>query len=705
MSALLGRDLLNLMSAERVETRPIDIIVPFYKNAQLVAPLFQSLAQLQDELAGLCCSIIAINDSPDDRELERCLRGARDALSSIVPCELKENEQNIGFVQSVNNALSKSLAQRHDVLLLNSDTIVFPGAVTEIRKTAYRDPMIGFVSPRSNNATICSLPHQEEFRALEPAESHAIFLELSRYLPDFHFVPTAVGFCLFIKFEILDEFGLFDGVYGQGYNEENDLIMRANRCGYRAALANHAFVYHIGESSFSVSESPKQVREETNAALLSTRYPEYISNIGKYLESAHYQAECLLTGLLPDRDGRLDLLFDFSSVGPYYNGTFEASKEILSRAVNTWGDFNIHVMVSEEAKRFHGLDRLERVFFVPADTGRKFALAFRFGQPFEHEQLLRMSRIAALNVYGMLDPIAFDCLYLNGVDLDAIWGTVFNHADGVIYISDFVREQFHRRFRVRPGLHEKVAYLSLDCADYPGGNQPQSAPGSYILIIGNAFAHKRVPATVDALSHAFPREKIVVIGLRDDSRQNVISYQSGDLSKDRMEQLMRGASFVVFPSTYEGFGIPVVESLAYGKPVLARSIPVMHDIRGKLDSRENLILYSSTRELIERLKQGFPKWHTNGARPGEHRASGWDVTTQQVGNLLREVVHAASFQDVLVPRLLHMRLLERQHSEQISAILRQREAWIQEIYRSWSWRLTAPIRQIGGAFLRMRGKQ
>ena len=108
--------------------------------------------------------MIAINDSPDDDELKPLLRQAVADLSAVVPCRVIENAQNIGFGRSVNGAASESVANRHDVILLNSDTIVFPGAIAELQRVANLDPMIGFVSPRSNNATICSFPPQPEFQ-------------------------------------------------------------------------------------------------------------------------------------------------------------------------------------------------------------------------------------------------------------------------------------------------------------------------------------------------------------------------------------------------------------------------------------------------------------------------------------------------------------------------------------------------------------
>jgi GT2 family glycosyltransferase/glycosyltransferase involved in cell wall biosynthesis len=708
--------------------RSLDVVIPFYRNPGLVAPLFKSLREIQEELRELSCHVVAINDSPDDGELKRVLAKAISDLAPIVPSRLIENERNLGFVRSVNLAARQAVANGNDVLLLNSDTIVFPGALREISKTAWSDPLIGFVSPRSNNATICTFPQQHEFQDLDPNESHLIFQQLSRYLPESHLVPTAVGFCLFIKQEVLDEFGYFDEAYGQGYNEENDLVMRANRCGYRAALANRGFVYHVGESSFSISSSPKKILEEKNAEILKSRYPEYTPSVNKYFQSEHYQAECLLTGLLPNREGRLDVVFDLTSVGPYHNGTFEACKEILFRAAKIWRQFNLFVMASEEAVRFHHLDELERVFIVPPSINRKFALALRFGQPFSYEHLFHMSRMAVLNVYGMLDPIAYDCLYLNNVDLDTIWGAVFDHADGVIYISDFVEDQFRRRFRIRHGLQELVAYLSLDYRDYTSEPATGDSEGSYILVIGNSFAHKRVPATVDALSSAFPREKIVVLGVANEQRQNVISYQSGHLSEKQMDRLLREARIVIFPSVYEGFGFPVVRSLAYGKPILARSIPTNQAIREKLGAYENLILYSSTRELVEKLRRGFPKWSRDSGCGGN--SGGWEEITEKIGQFLCGLTRSVSFNDVLLPRLKHMRLLEEKQSassraraalkvhfsaspaasngigsdRSLTLAPEDPDARIADIYRSWSWRLTAPMRSLGSAYLRLRNR-
>lgn len=709
------KELLFFTEPMAMAHRAVEILVPFYGNPHLAASLFGSLGAVGDELRMARCCMLAVNDSPDDAALKTVLCREVVRLSVFVPCEVIENPRNLGFVRSVNTALRVCLERRHDALLLNSDTLVFPQAISEMARVAALDPMIGFVSPRSNNATICSLPHHHEGRELEPHDAYAAFCRLSRHLPDFQFVPTAVGFCLLIKYEVLKEFGLLDESYGAGYNEENDLIMRANRCGYRAALANHAFVYHLGETSFS--RKARLELEEKNAGVLSSRYPEYRAGIAQHEDSALYRAEEMLAALLPDTGGRLDIVFDFSSVGPYHNGTFAAGKEILRRAAVQWPEFfHVHVMVSEAAMQFHGLQDIPGISFAGTDTERVFALAFRFGQPFEFQQVARMSRVGVVNVYSMLDPIALDCLYLNDVDLDLLWGSVFAHADAVIYTTDFVAGQFRRRFQRHARLRELVAYHSLDLRDYERPAAPTAARGGYILVVGNHFAHKHVLPTVDALRTAFPERAIVALGLPPGARKGVESYSSGQLGDDKIRELLHGAGCIVFPSHYEGFGLPVLEGLACRKPVLARDIPVTRDIREKLRAHENLILYSSTDDLLERLRAGCPEWKEDSLL-ADYSAGGWDAAVHEMGVFFRELIDGVSAAEVLVPRLKYMDLLtyyavpspEGQPRQPRSAVglaaaLRDREAQLAELRNSWSWRITAPMRAAFDLLLKLRGR-
>src|SRR5579859_4630877 len=118
------------MNLGTIENCAIDIIVPFYKNSHLVEPLFASLWQVpvRLELSRLRCSLVVVNDSPGDLELQNALRVAIEDTGDWLPIRLFENPENLGFVRSVNRALETTIEAKRDAILLNSDTIVYPGA-------------------------------------------------------------------------------------------------------------------------------------------------------------------------------------------------------------------------------------------------------------------------------------------------------------------------------------------------------------------------------------------------------------------------------------------------------------------------------------------------------------------------------------------------------------------------------------------------
>jgi GT2 family glycosyltransferase len=287
-------------AASPVTSPPVDIVIPFFSEVSIVASLLNSLEHCAAELRALRCSILLVDDSgASARSSDSLLDAALQRLRSIVPCEQVRNNENIGFVRSANIGLKRAISAEHDCLLLNTDTVVFPGALTEVQAVAYSDGGIGFVNPRSNNATICSLPHQDRDSPVTPDAAFAAYALLAPRLPRLQFVPTCVGFCMYVKHEVLASIGVFDEVYGRGYNEENDLAMRGNRAGYCAVIANRAFVYHRGGASFG---DEAQRLERQNAAILDARYPEYRPAVNSYYASPPYKAEMLMYGL-PQRHG------------------------------------------------------------------------------------------------------------------------------------------------------------------------------------------------------------------------------------------------------------------------------------------------------------------------------------------------------------------------------------------------------------------
>ena len=188
-------------------------------------------------------------------------------------------DQNQGFVRTVNQAMA---ASEQDVLLLNSDAIVTRGWLQRIERCAASDPAIATITPFSNNAEICSFPLFCVANPV-PKDPENIARLMGRVgQPTYPELPTAVGFCMYIRRTVLNQLGLFDAeTFGMGYGEENDFCMRVRNAGYRNVLCDDAYVVHLGNQSFA-ELGLKPGGENLRRLLL--RYPHYNALIAEFIE-------------------------------------------------------------------------------------------------------------------------------------------------------------------------------------------------------------------------------------------------------------------------------------------------------------------------------------------------------------------------------------------------------------------------------------
>jgi GT2 family glycosyltransferase/glycosyltransferase involved in cell wall biosynthesis len=618
---------------------PLTVIIPIFKSEELIAPLFDSLIRCKLELQECGAKVVLINDSPDAAPLLEALETEYPRLQAEIDCTLITNLQNLGFLRSANLGMQIAEARRSDVLLLNSDAFLYPGAIRELRFVAASDPMIGFVNPRSNNATIATLPGQlPEGHSPDWYADQA--LHLSKLLPRQHFVPTAVGFCLLIKWKILAEFGLFDEVYGFGYNEENDYIMRAGRCGYSAALANRAFVYHKGEVSFKLASKTRKERDKHNASILTARYPEYLPSIARYLDSAQYFSQELTAAIVQPK---LDLAFDLSCLEPVHNGTSYLMRNLVLHFAEAYGTkYNVYLIADTKTLEFHELPQDLGVDILPISTKAKFAVIVRIGQPSSQEQLARIACWAPINIFFMLDTIALDCVQLSSPNVQKAWTHVCSFADGIVYNSAFTSQQFARRFEIRPDVVERVSYHSLDPNEYKEG-EVGDASAKHILIVGNSYPHKYVTPTAVAVANALPHEKVVAIGGSEASPAGNLQFiESGKISPYEMEALYSSAKLLVYPSHVEGFGFPVMKALAHNKPIIGRDIPTTREIMTAYPTK-NIYLYETTGQLCEHLLKGLPVWQNEKLVGG----NGWFRAANDLDETIQECIQRFNFQHLL----------------------------------------------------------
>lgn len=251
----------------------VDVIVPAFNNASDLGALLVSLK------TAITCRRIVVRVVDD---------ASSDDIASLVPpndercCFIySRNARNLGFAASVNEAIA---ASRNDVVLLNSDTLVFGDWIDRLAEVVRAHPRTATVTPLSNAATILSYPHplinnadlaDISWEAVDRICAAGPRLEIE--------IPTGVGFCMFVTRACLDEVGALDAqTFREGYGEECDLCRRAAARGWRNLAAPHVFVWHRGGGSFLERSEALSVAAQSH---LLRRYPDYTRRVATFIKA------------------------------------------------------------------------------------------------------------------------------------------------------------------------------------------------------------------------------------------------------------------------------------------------------------------------------------------------------------------------------------------------------------------------------------
>ncbi|TLU73382.1 glycosyltransferase [Lichenicoccus roseus] len=264
-----------------------DVVIPVHGGLDCTLACIASVRASRRSDAG---RIVVVDDAGPEPALARAL----DVLAAEGAIVLIRLPRTLGYPGAANAGIAA--CARRDVMLLNSDTLVPPGAIEALRTAAYSAPDIGSVTPLSNDASIFSYPDRGGGNPLPDQAGVAALMALAAAANGGEVidVPTGHGYCLYLRRDCLQDSARGGGVFrtdlfAQGYAEENEFCLRSAARGWRHVAATGIYVGHVGQASFEVAVgAARTALMRRNLATLNRLHPGYDA-----LVEAHIAADPL----------------------------------------------------------------------------------------------------------------------------------------------------------------------------------------------------------------------------------------------------------------------------------------------------------------------------------------------------------------------------------------------------------------------------
>ncbi|WP_342757081.1 glycosyltransferase family 2 protein [Kineothrix sedimenti] len=368
----------------------VTVIVPVYKDWETLSRCIESLKKYLDNKH----KVLILNDMSNEwKELEeKILQEIQDFHNFFY----SKNEDNLGFVKTCNRAVSELDKSDNDILLLNSDTEVTENFLEEMIKVLYANDKNGVVCPRSNNATFLSVPIRHNCNyAVTKEQSHSIYRSLKDKFVPMEEIWTGVGFAFLIRRDIIQRYGLFDEIFGKGYNEENDFCMRIRQQGYRIMKANRAYIFHYESKSFGTA---KEELELKNSSILLRRYPEYWDKVKEYekrIDPVDYFSDLLVEELY---DRKRVLICILKAVEKKEAGQII---EVVDMLLNDKGkSIDLQILLIKQNNKFFKKKYSDIPIWTEKTLRGTFHIAFSFGELSEADKI-NLNKRAVTIIDGM----------------------------------------------------------------------------------------------------------------------------------------------------------------------------------------------------------------------------------------------------------------------------------------------------------------
>jgi glycosyltransferase involved in cell wall biosynthesis len=227
-------------------------------------------------------------------------------------------------------------------------------------------------------------------------------------------------------------------------------------------------------------------------------------------------------------------------------------------------------------------------------------------------------------------------------------------ADAIISVSQTTKNDLIDLYQL-PAEKIFVTHLAPEIRKQFLADRPKTvSPSPYFLTIGRLEKKKNIANLVRAFGRIGGNAKLILAGSwgfgAEEIKQAIAESGASDrietpgyVSDEEANRLLAGATAYLFPSYYEGFGLPALESMVAGAPLIAADIPALREVAGAaalfvapadLDGWANAMQQLATDENLRH--ELIQKGNTRA------QAFSWPQTAQNTWEVLRQVAYGKS---------------------------------------------------------------
>jgi len=173
----------------------------------------------------------------------------------------------------------------------------------------------------------------------------------------------------------------------------------------------------------------------------------------------------------------------------------------------------------------------------------------------------------------------------------------------LIAVSEATRQDLRRYY----GADSTVVYHGVDPMFQT--RAADRVHQGYILCVSTLHPHKNLERLLQVYANTPKLPHLVIAGMKGFAAKRIEELAgdhvriTGWLPRDELYRLFRGARAFVYPSSFEGFGIPVLEAMAAGVPVACSDIPPLREIAGDtviyFDPDDAVAMSEALRRVVE----------------------------------------------------------------------------------------------------------